>query len=105
MYRYCAIITAEKGQCYLLFFLCVNFCNQWLLCGVLAVGLPDHPQCFFYVLLALPVVVLVDGLLVPGLALCVQGCVRTFVVDCHVLVVQDVIVTGAVASAVSGLRR
>jgi hypothetical protein len=25
--RYTAIITAEKGQCYLLFFLCVNFCN------------------------------------------------------------------------------
>ena len=72
---YMNIITALKGQCYLLFVLCVDFCNQWLLCGVLARGLPDHPECFLYVLLALPVVVLVDGLVVPGLALGVQGCV------------------------------
>ena len=81
--------------------------DRGLLRGVLAAGLPDHPQCFFHEDLTLgPVALhlLRDGPGLHGLALGIQWCVRSLAVDCHVLVVYSVIGARAVVSAVSGLR-
>ena len=52
--------------------------NQWLLCGVLAVGLPDHPQCLFHEVLTLPHAVALQRQAVQCLALVVQRSVRVF---------------------------
>ena len=81
--------------------------DRGLLCGVLAAGLPDHPQCFFHEDFTLgPVALhpLLYGSVPHGLALLVQGSVRSLAVNGHVLVVYSVIGARAVVSAVSGLR-
>ena len=75
-----------------------------LLCGVLAVGLPDHTQCLFHVVLTLPHALEVLAQFVHGLAPVIQWCVRTLVVHSHVLVVRDVVRSGAIAGAVSSIR-
>ena len=69
----------------------------WLFCGIFPAGFTYHTQCLFHVFLAQGHVLIRVCLVPHGLALCIQRCVRTFAVDGHVLVVQFVVFTGAVA--------